>query len=441
MRKIFWVMLGCLAQVTAQAASFDCAKVRTNMEKMICGDAELSRLDEDLSQAYRKALQRNDVKQGAIESQRQWLKEVQAKCSDVACMKRAYQDRISELGFTSSFGIVFMHAQPGSAPAAATPQASAATPVPVDAPAHAEEPAETETAAVRIAPHIPRLHLKTKPSVCKAVADAVNHDKVNQLVMKFPENGLLIDINGDGKKERVDLEVAMAHVGHTHIRIATVKGVPIELDPVDEGDEQLIESGGKYYIYSYSHDQEPDDIPLYIAILDKDNKEQIVCEFEETTPIVTISSSRNDTLCGLGHEKKLNYVPFDDPLGAVEMGNSKLTIEGSAASVDINNDGTQERVVQVADYSSNAWPVCVLQGLGVLNNAGNGLDDSFTELLVDQNCPNPAGAHRPFLFRGQTYIEILGPNGYPNNIVQLRGKKLSTVCAFNVQRVFRVLEN
>ena len=33
----------------AHAASFDCAKAHSKVEKMICVDAELSRLDDDLS--------------------------------------------------------------------------------------------------------------------------------------------------------------------------------------------------------------------------------------------------------------------------------------------------------------------------------------------------------------------------------------------------------
>ncbi|KVM71551.1 hypothetical protein WJ60_08500 [Burkholderia ubonensis] len=42
--------------VRAVAASFDCRAARTDVERAICGDAELSRLDEQLDDTYRVAL-------------------------------------------------------------------------------------------------------------------------------------------------------------------------------------------------------------------------------------------------------------------------------------------------------------------------------------------------------------------------------------------------
>ncbi len=40
----------------AQAASFDCAKAKTRVEKVICADPQLSKFDEELAAAYRTAL-------------------------------------------------------------------------------------------------------------------------------------------------------------------------------------------------------------------------------------------------------------------------------------------------------------------------------------------------------------------------------------------------
>ena len=47
-----------LCPSTTMAASFDCAKAVTNIEKMICSDAELSKLDEELSKAYSEVLKK-----------------------------------------------------------------------------------------------------------------------------------------------------------------------------------------------------------------------------------------------------------------------------------------------------------------------------------------------------------------------------------------------
>ena len=41
--------------LSAQAASFDCSKAQTKVEHLICGDAELSKLDEKLGQEFQYA--------------------------------------------------------------------------------------------------------------------------------------------------------------------------------------------------------------------------------------------------------------------------------------------------------------------------------------------------------------------------------------------------
>ena len=54
--KLF--VLVWLAQIaTVEAASFDCAKANSKIEKLICNDNELSLLDEKLNLAYKAALQ------------------------------------------------------------------------------------------------------------------------------------------------------------------------------------------------------------------------------------------------------------------------------------------------------------------------------------------------------------------------------------------------
>lgn len=107
------------------AASFDCGKAATEIEKLICGDDELSRLDESLHKAYLQALQRTDMRRQTIESQRQWLKSERNVCQNAECIKRAYEIRISELGLSSSHGIAFPRPANGNAsPPKALPEES-----------------------------------------------------------------------------------------------------------------------------------------------------------------------------------------------------------------------------------------------------------------------------------------------------------------------------
>ncbi|MGO9122665.1 MAG: ankyrin repeat domain-containing protein [Desulfomonilaceae bacterium] len=79
------------------AASFDCSKASSEVEKIICGNDELSKLDDSLNKAYVQALEWKDIKSRIIKSQRQWLK-VRNACKNAECLKNAYQIRFNELG-------------------------------------------------------------------------------------------------------------------------------------------------------------------------------------------------------------------------------------------------------------------------------------------------------------------------------------------------------
>ncbi len=85
----------------ACAASFDCDKAGTKVEKMICADPELSKLDEELGKAYNKALEANSDQASIKQKQRDWLKE-RNKCANSECIRTRYQDRIANLGKTVS---------------------------------------------------------------------------------------------------------------------------------------------------------------------------------------------------------------------------------------------------------------------------------------------------------------------------------------------------
>ena len=97
----------------AQAASFDCAKAKTRVERLVCADPELSRLDEAMALAYRDALLVWDGKiAGYVKmTQRGWVgartllpigKDMGGVyCTDDAqrfnCLRGLYADRVAVL--------------------------------------------------------------------------------------------------------------------------------------------------------------------------------------------------------------------------------------------------------------------------------------------------------------------------------------------------------
>jgi uncharacterized protein len=96
------------------AASFDCSKARSNMEKAICGDKQLSQLDVELASVYKKAQQKLSPTSNHIlvTSQRSWLRFNATYCfidinagsapkqEATRCLIDAYKDRIKDLANT-----------------------------------------------------------------------------------------------------------------------------------------------------------------------------------------------------------------------------------------------------------------------------------------------------------------------------------------------------
>ncbi|MCW2238951.1 lysozyme inhibitor LprI family protein [Azospirillum canadense] len=108
MRGCTLLVLSLLAAPSlAQAASFPCAKASTPTEKAICADPGLSKLDEQLSAAYRAALNQlsgSSPEEGQAQTvlkadQRAWLGERNACGGDQACLKTAQERRLAVLSF------------------------------------------------------------------------------------------------------------------------------------------------------------------------------------------------------------------------------------------------------------------------------------------------------------------------------------------------------
>jgi len=82
---------------TLQAASFDCLKAATNVEKLIFSDPAISQLDSELGAAYKTKIDKAAHKDALKQEQRQWLKTELNTCKDSGCLSKAYSQRIAEL--------------------------------------------------------------------------------------------------------------------------------------------------------------------------------------------------------------------------------------------------------------------------------------------------------------------------------------------------------
>ncbi len=92
------VTMALLAALAAEssAASFDCGKANSRIDKIICSDENLSRLDDTLATEYKKTLSLTAHPDKAKLEQRAWVKSRNA-CADRACVEQAYRARIEAL--------------------------------------------------------------------------------------------------------------------------------------------------------------------------------------------------------------------------------------------------------------------------------------------------------------------------------------------------------
>lgn len=98
MIRISLFCLSVLATGIAWAApSFDCAKASTNVEKLICANDDLGRLDVMLTKNFRGMLSADlgTTTQALRKEQLDWLRS-RNRCTDVECIRQAYLKRLDE---------------------------------------------------------------------------------------------------------------------------------------------------------------------------------------------------------------------------------------------------------------------------------------------------------------------------------------------------------
>lgn len=99
MKKFALLFTLLCGNAVCQAASFDCGKASTFVEKAICADPALGGLDDALSEGYKGALAANtsDEARSALRtSQKAWLAD-RNKCSSNKCLEDLYRKRINQL--------------------------------------------------------------------------------------------------------------------------------------------------------------------------------------------------------------------------------------------------------------------------------------------------------------------------------------------------------
>ena len=99
--KFGFLVLSTLTPIV-HAASFDCKKAKSKVEKSICENAELSRLDEQLAAVYKATMSTHPLPKYVKARQKDWL-DLNQYCDNkkfVQCLKNNYIERIEELNIS-----------------------------------------------------------------------------------------------------------------------------------------------------------------------------------------------------------------------------------------------------------------------------------------------------------------------------------------------------
>lgn len=87
---------------SAQAASFDCQKAKSINEQLICSDAELSKIDEELAITYKEALKRTTNPKDLAANQRDEWRRREKECASKDCLINWFAQRKASLEKVSS---------------------------------------------------------------------------------------------------------------------------------------------------------------------------------------------------------------------------------------------------------------------------------------------------------------------------------------------------
>ncbi len=425
-RSAFLLFITLCVPIAGYSASFDCANAASYVEKVVCSDAELSKLDDALGAAYRAASANADAGTQLTRDQRRWLG-IRNACRDRACIKSAYGARIVDLRAMES----------------------------AQRAAVARRNAETDKTG----------------GVCAYVARTANLGKLEDVVLKgrpwndssFPTPADLgsvgvtfrdsVDINNDGRPEYVYVtSEGTAHFEGLVAYDADLRKIEYAASPGDDwqsnnlrwaSDRRIIRYKGLHYIIGKS-----DDYLNYVTKIGPDNVEKVLCEFgQKRNPSARVAVAKDKPVCDAALQGNLDYVVFDK-LHAVTVqdlqraGIAQTALGEKAAKVDIDNDGRQDYVV-ATELASGAGRGCDSYGLALLNEARTALADSPVAKLLIETGGECGGARvSPFRFKGKTYLEHKYAEGHPANVhsvFKIENGKRDVICRLEARVVNYVL--
>lgn len=416
-------MLTILMPIYSHGASFDCSKASTNVEKALCENAWLGRLDEELSYFYSKLRESSSKEELStlVSTQRAWIKDRNQACEAAnnikACLGDRYRNRVT---------------------------------------------------ALKIAYDTPLLPGKDSlKHLCGDIAalDSRGRLEYGDAVETADTAGGVVsyDINNDGINE-----VAESCLGGTMhapcVEFKLPNGEPLRTTTINYewkdystfGLRAFAKDGRWFRLHAYDDHFVK---PAYLSYMTQNNNEYVVCEFENTEVETFLPNQKiqeADVLCGeveAGNSGKIVDITLSEPpvmtrsdirnLGRYETG---LERQGN---VDYNNDGVPNYVGEL-EYASGAGRGCDYNYFDELSADAMSFTDSEdrAQLLTMQrvrlkdrhpNCGSWSEGrymNRFFRFESKVYFELKTRS--ERAVLKLENNEVDEICSVSKRYETRI---
>jgi uncharacterized protein len=97
MKCAYFGLVAALLAVAPCAAITDCSKPKTKTDWMLCSSDRAAAEEQRMARAFRNAANRMEDRRKLLDEQKNWSENVRDACNDVACLIKAFQERIEEL--------------------------------------------------------------------------------------------------------------------------------------------------------------------------------------------------------------------------------------------------------------------------------------------------------------------------------------------------------
>ncbi|MBK6854163.1 MAG: DUF1311 domain-containing protein [Burkholderiales bacterium] len=313
-------MASALLAAPVVAASFDCGKARTTVERLICSNPIVSALDDSLALAYTQALELASDADELRRQQRDWLSKRRNICTTIECLLHVYGRRLEDIEDLNRWIPV--------PPLATTPLTAA------------ENAACQNVVDYANNSNLRDLRVQTN----YPLPNALEFDEIfgSSLGIYDFNSYWSIDIDDDGT---LDHMLVAIRDGMSAIAVArrNVKGAKTEIvDDFERGNDMIsvLQIASRYYVLSERYDYGL--LPGSLWMWRTGGNLERLCDFEEIDPAITLMPNSIHHVCKADQANKTVGIEYPHAHSIDALPRDIFTdvfAKPGMARADLDNDG------------------------------------------------------------------------------------------------------